>query len=421
MRSTRTTSPTAPVLEGFVHPDFQEVATTLERQVPGRDRGGAAVCVYHHGECVVDLWAGTRDGAGRPWKRDTLSLSYSTTKGVISTLLHVLVDRGLADYDDPVCRYWPEFADGDKQDITLRHVLSHEAGLYDIRSMIDDARRMLDWSHMVGCLERARPLHEPGEAHGYHGLTYGWLVGELIARIGGAPLRTLLEREISEPLCLDGLYIGLQGEALARRAKLIEGRLPWRDEIRAPEAIRARRIRSFFRYRRGPFDASGLEAALMPHGIEALDFNDEDFVGSVIPAVNGMFNARSLARMYAALCGDGPQDGKRLLSQRGLERMTEVQNRHVGRVLPLPMEWRLGYHAIPMARVAAPRCFGHFGIGGSGAWADPDRDLAVALVQNSGWGTPFGDTRVIRIGSVAAYAADRRDREGRRSTSTSRP
>jgi CubicO group peptidase (beta-lactamase class C family) len=397
-----------PCLDGYVHPDFREVATTLERQVPSNALGGAAVCVYHRGECVVDLWAGTRDRAGRPWTRETLSLSYSTTKGVISTLLHILVDRGLAGYEDPVCMHWPEFGQAGKQEITLRHVLCHESGLYDIRGLVDDARRMLDWPHMIGRLEMARPLHPAGQAHGYHGLTYGWLVGELIQRIGGASLQTLLQREIAGPLALDGLHIGLPRPLLSRRALLIEGRLPWREEMRASSDVRAEHIRSFFRRGRHHFDASGLEAALMPRGIEALDFNDEDFVCSVIPAVNGMFTARSLARMYAALSGEGPHDAAPLLSARALERISEIQNRRVGQVLPLPMEWRLGYHAIPMARVSAPRCFGHFGIGGSGAWVDPDRDLAVALVQNSGWGTPFGDTRVIRIGSVAAYAADRR-------------
>jgi CubicO group peptidase (beta-lactamase class C family) len=132
------------MLSGHVHPDFERVAAVFQRQIP-RDVGGAALCIYHRGQKVVDCWAGTRDAAGRPWQEDTVSISYSTSKGVASTLVHMLVDRGLLDYDAPVCDYWPEFAQGGKGEITLRQLMCHEAGLYNIRSMVDHAKRMLDW------------------------------------------------------------------------------------------------------------------------------------------------------------------------------------------------------------------------------------------------------------------------------------
>ncbi len=396
------------MLEGHVHPDFQAVAKLLRRQIPGNGQGGAAVCVYHRGECVVDLWGGTRDSEGNPWERDTLALSYSTTKGVLATLLHVLVDRGLADYEEPVCRHWPEFAQAGKASITVRQLLCHEAGLYAIQAMVDDARRMLDWDYMVGALERSAPEHAPGAAPAYHALTYGWLIGELIQRIGGASLGVLLQRELVEPLALDGAYIGLAPEQMHRRARLITGCLAGVHAGGEPVRERGQLIDLGLRRSRQPVDLAAVEAALLPAGMEALDFNAEDFLQAVIPAVNGMFTARSLARVYAALAGGGRLDGVQLMSAETLERATRIQSRCLGRIIPLPMDWRLGYHRVPTVRVDVPRGFGHFGIGGSGAWADPDRDLAVALVSNSGLGTPFGDTRIVRIGSAAAVAAERR-------------
>jgi CubicO group peptidase (beta-lactamase class C family) len=398
------------MLQGTVHPDFQRVADALERQIPRSGRGGgAAVCVYHRGEKVVDCWGGSRDEDGSAWQEDTLALSYSTSKGVASTLIHILVDRGLIDYEDPVCEVWPEFAAGGKQDITLRQVLCHEAGLYDIRSMIDHGRRMLDWRYMTEALARATPAHEPGVAHGYHALTYGWIVGEIVQRLTGKPYSEALESEIARPLGLDGLYVGLPAHEMHRRARLILPDLMKRGGSAIDRVERyVGGMRGLLRLARIRIDAAALAKALIPRGMDDVDFNSEEFVSASIPAANGMFTARSLARMYALLANDGELDGVRLLKRETVWRAAEVQNRGVGRVIPLPMHWRLGYHRVPTFGPRVPNGFGHFGFGGSGAWADPDRDLSVALTLNSGVGTPFGDLRMVRIGSAAARCADRR-------------
>ena len=174
------------MIQGFVRDDFRAVAKQLERQLQGPDAGGAAVCVYHRGERVVDIWAGAKSPSVE-WASDTLALSFSTTKGVMATMVHTLVDRGLLDYDDPVAKYWPEFGQSGKARITVRQILSHQAGLYSIRSLIDHADRMLDWEYMTSALASATPSPEAG-APGYHGITYGWLVGELIRRVTGASL-----------------------------------------------------------------------------------------------------------------------------------------------------------------------------------------------------------------------------------------
>lgn len=391
-----------------MHPDFERAARVFERQLPSGP-GGAALCIYHRGEKVVDCWGGTRDAHGNPWEEDTIALSYSTSKGVLSTLMHILVDRGLIDYDDPVSEYWPEFASAGKGEITLRQVMCHEAGLYAISSMVDHARRMMDWDYMVEALSDALTAHAPGRAHGYHGLTYGWLVGELIQRVSGKGLGELLESEIAQPLGLDGLYIGLPKEQFARRANSIpsavingEG-----DALRALQTW-VRGLNRVLRLVGRPIDIGRIAEALMPNGIDEIDFDSEEFLSVPIPAANGVFTARSLAKLYALLAADGELDGVRLLRRDTVWRATEVQNTGIGRVIPVPMLWRLGYHRVASLGPAIPRGFGHSGFGGSGAWADPDRELAVALTLNSGVGTPFGDLRIVRIGSTAIRCADAR-------------
>src|SRR5262245_29077499 len=185
-------------LHGSIRPDFWPVARALGRQLKGG--GGAAVCVYHRGEKVVDIWGGTKDASGTPWQADTMSVSFSTTKGVTATILHILVDRGMLDYDDPVAKYWPEFAAEGKGQVTIRHLLCHQAGLFDIRRMIDHAGRMREWDYMTDVLARSAPTIAPGSASAYHGLTYGWLVGEVIQRVTGRPFAEVVQRELAQPL-----------------------------------------------------------------------------------------------------------------------------------------------------------------------------------------------------------------------------
>lgn len=379
------------------------------------------MCVYHHGVPVVDAWGGCRDREGAPWTGDTLAPSFSTTKGVASTLVHVMVDRGLLDYDARVADYWPTFAQAGKERITVRQILAHQSGLYHIRRMIDRAERMLDWEYMVRAIERATPVHEPGTRTGYHGLTYGFLVGELVRRVTGTPFPQAAEEAIATPLGLDGLYVGAPADQLHRAARLIWPRSGPAALVRrrGPEIAQlmdtsvgiARQILGLVGVE---FDVPSILDALAPRGISALQFDAEETLRVPIPAANGLFTARSLARMYAALAGGGSLDGVRLLSPETLARAIEVQPAPAERaVIPWDMRWRLGYHGVLTTRGIPRRAFGHFGFGGSGAWADPRRELAVALIVNSGMGTPFGDLRVARISGTALGCADARE-PGRR-------
>ncbi len=396
------------VIHGDIHPDFETVSRALESQIKGG--GGAAVCVYHRGECVVDAWAGKRDAKGSPWNADTTALSFSTTKGVTSTALHLLVDRGLVDYDRPVAHYWPEFAAEGKGELTVRHLLAHEAGLFRIQGLVDHADHMLDWQRMTESLAAARPSHPPGAYNAYHALTFGWLVGELIQRVAGVPFQDFIRKEIADPLGLDGLTIGVQSdEERARVAQLLGGDLAASagEETVAAESRLLRWSSQAASFLRLPFNPGRTAGALVLPGVLRFFFSPQA-VDAPIPAANGTFTARSLARLYATLAADGEIDGRRLLSNGTVMQATEIQNTRVDGVVPFPMRWRLGYHLAATTRGILKNGFGHFGYGGSGAWADPDRDLAVAMVTNQVAGTPFGDLRMLRMGAAAVSAAEAR-------------
>jgi CubicO group peptidase (beta-lactamase class C family) len=392
------------MLNGYVHPDFASAVAALSSQLPRVGRGGGALCVYHRGVKVVDVWGGTCDDAGSPWREDTLAPSFSTSKGVLSTLVHLLAERGALSYGDAVADHWPAFGCRGKEQITIHHALCHEAGLYRIGDMISAPAEMLDWQHMLGVIADAEPAHQPGEWHGYHALTYGWLIGGLIEAVTGQRLSQVLRELLVTPLALDGAYIGLPDEAMSRRALLTNGymkpsqpRSGWQGNLRdwVKEGL----------FRLG-MDVGEFRAALFPFQAP-FDWNAPETVQAVIPAANGQFTARSLARMYALIAQGGALEGTRLLSAERVAAMRVVHNRSRDRVLFLPMHWRLGYHRAFTVGVRAPEAFGHYGYGGSGGFCDPSRQLALAFTTNYGAGTPTGDTRMPRLARAAIQVADR--------------
>ena len=403
-------------MEGFVHPDFAPVTEKVQTLMSKRSaEGGMAVAVYHHGELVVDAWTGAQDGVGTPWDRDTMSMSFSTTKGVVATIVHRLVDQGLLDYDVPVSIYWPEFTGGGKDTITLRHLLTHQAALHDVRALAESTETLLDWDAMTKLLAAAHPAWGVGTRSGYHALTYGWLVGEVIRRVTGLTVNEAMQREIVAPLGLDGqMYIGAPPEVRSRIATLL---VDPKASARLLKLLSS--LSRFHRY-------APLYKALVVDDI--LDVGQTDRIhDSEIPAANGVFTARSLARMYAALATPDAFDSPSLLSPATLREATREQpllgssgigarvgatadRSKVGRdaAVMINMHWRLGYHLAGTTAGVLPKAFGHFGFGGSGAWGDPESGLAVAMILNQVGGTPFGDTKMLRIGGAAVRAAKRR-------------
>jgi len=405
---------------GYSHPDFRSLRDTLRWCVPARGPGGAAVAVYHRGELVADLACGTRDRLGNPFEPSTLALSMSTGKGVMATLLHQMVDRGVVDLGAPVSKYWPEFAKNGKEAITVGQAASHRAGLYSIGRLISSSVEMFDWDHMVQLIEDMSPVHEPDTDFGYHAWTGGWVIGEVLQRATGKRFPELIEENLADPLKLDGLYIGLPETELPRVAEFLIPKLPRKVLRGRPRGVRGRVRRTASATARLLSTVESFVDAMIPPGLGDV-LGDPRWLTSVIPSGNGVFNAHSLAKLYAALALGGTLDGVRLMSPSALADATEDQNRAIGRVIPFPLRFKIGYMrpvslglrvALGNRRVDVglpnPHAFGHFGFGGSGAWADPERELGVAIVTNCFGGRIPGDLRPVAIATATSRCADLR-------------
>jgi CubicO group peptidase (beta-lactamase class C family) len=362
-------------IHGDYDPRFEPLVRALRKQI-ARYGGGAATSVFLEGECVVDIWAGQARHDGTPWAEDTMSLCFSTSKGVAATAIHILATDGLLDYEAPVARYWPEFGQKGKEVITVRQVLAHQAGLHKTAPLVDDLTDILDWDKIVARLEITEPDFHPGTANGYHAMTFGWLVGELVHRVSGMSFTDFVQKRIVEPLALDGMHIGNADAELDRVADLVgvpairrHGADPLPDRYRAPAWLPKGPLRSLVDRGMTP----GKMAELVTH---------PSFWKATIPAMNGVFTARSLAKMYSALSLGGELDGVRLVSADIVEKAAQVQMKRPDRVVLYPLHWRLGYHRADALLMDVPRAFGHYGTGGAGAWANPDLKLSAALVHN---------------------------------------
>ncbi|MGD8318124.1 MAG: serine hydrolase domain-containing protein [Myxococcales bacterium] len=407
-------------VRGYSHPDFRALRDVVRWCAPKHGPGGAAIAVYHRGELVADLACGTRNRAGAPFEPQTLALSMSTGKGVMATLLHQMVDRGLVELDAPVARYWPEFARNGKGAITVRQAASHRAGLYSIARVIDSAEEMFDWDHMIRVVEDMWPVHKPDTDFGYHAWTGGWIIGEVLQRVTSKRFPDLIEEYLAEPLQCDGLYMGLPQSELPRVAEFLIPAIPRRALKGRSRGVRATVRRSASTTVRWHSALGQAVDAMIPPGLGKV-LGDPRWLTSIIPSGNGVFNARSLARLYGALSLGGSIDGVRLLSAATLAEATEDQNAPIGRVIPFPLRFKVGYmrpvslglrmswngHVLDLG-LPNPHAFGHFGFGGSGAWADPERQLGVAVVTNCFGGRIPGDLRPVAVATATSRCADRR-------------
>lgn len=367
-----------PEIGGETAPGFEGVREAFAANLDGGQEVGAAVGVYVHGRKVVDLWGGIADPeTGRPWERDTLQVIYSTTKAVTAACAHLLVQRGELDLDAPVAEYWPEFAANGKERIPVRWLLTHQAGLPTIDHPITPAEAIA-WDPMVTALAAQRPHWEPGTAHGYHGLTYGWLVGEVVRRVTGRSIGTCLAEEIAAPLDLD-LWIGLPKAEQHRVSRIVAAPVDFDALARIDLDALPEPMRDVIAAYADP--TSLTVRSLLTIITPPLDHNDPDEQSAEMPSTNGICTARALARFYAALIGE--VDGHRILKPDTLAAATAEQATGIDRILRIPVRIGTGF-GLPTPDMFwySPTAFGFPGLGGSLGFADPATGLAFGYVMN---------------------------------------
>jgi len=358
-------------VHGHCDARFAAVREAFEDNFRERGELGAAVAVTVDGITVVDLWGGWADAAGtRPWERDTLVNVWSTTKGPVALCAHLLADRGLLDLDAPVAAYWPEFAAAGKEKVLVRHLLSHRAGLSGLRephSLAD----LYDWELTTARLAATEPWWEPGTRSGYHALTYGFLVGEVVRRISGLRPGAFLEREVTGPLGVD-FTVGLPAKEAGRAAELVH----------PPAASRSEQAAVFSQL------APAALAALANPVVGAAEANTPEWRAAEIPAANGHGTARAVAALYGVFAGRGSHGGRRVLSPEAAERVREGQGSCRDLVLGAGFEgetevglglWLSGPNG---SYGPNPRAFGHDGFGGSCGLADPEAGVSLGYVMN---------------------------------------
>lgn len=357
--------------------EYAQVQEEFARNFSERGELGASVCVMVDGEPVVDLWGGIADpSTGRSWERDTLQVIFSSTKGMAALCGHILASRGQLDFDAPVTRYWPEFGVNGKEDILVRHVFSHQSGVAHVDAPVPEGG-FTDWALMVQLIERTRPFWEPGTRVGYHGLSFGWLVGEIVRRISGRSIGTFFREEVADPLGLDA-WIGLPQEHESRVAPSIPA-----DAAEAT-ALLPSRVAAEARNRE-----SLMFKMLTNNGGWHQRWNTRAFHAAEIPAAGGIANARSLAGIYSPLSHGGASAGVRIVSPSALPGMRALQaSTDVDATLGVRTSFTLGFSkswnnpGVGNSVTLGEGAFGAAGLGGQIGFADPDHRLAFAYTTN---------------------------------------
>lgn len=370
-------------VNGRVDEGYGSIADAFRANFADHGEVGAGFCLYVDGEPVVDITGGVADPAtGRVYDHDTLQLVFSTTKGAAAVCAAILADDGLLDYDERVSTYWPEFAAAGKADIPVSWIMSHRAGLAAVDNP-PPLEEVLKVGPIVDALAAQKPLWEPGSAHGYHALTYGWLVGELVRRVSGQSIGAFFRERVASPLGID-FWIGLPESEEERVAPLINAGPP-------TDPADLQLMMSVM----GPGTLGG--RALSLDGVFGLSeegnvFNTRAVHASEMPAANGITNAASLARMYAATLA--PVDGVQLISDATRDVATTPVTSGPDKSLVIETKFGMGFMCHDgILPLTGPRAFGHAGAGGSIGFADPDLGIGYGYVMNQMTGSLVGDPR----------------------------
>ncbi|MCB5906662.1 serine hydrolase domain-containing protein [Streptomyces pinistramenti] len=397
----------ATTVSGTCAPGFDGVRAAFERNFTVHGDIGAALAVTLDGSPVVDLRGGHTDATRtRAWDRDTLVNVYSTSKGMTALCAHILVERGELDLDAPVARYWPQFAEAGKAELPVRWLLSHRSGLIAPHEPLP-LPAAYDWERVCAALAATRPWWQPGTAQGYHALTFGYLVGEVVRRITGVSVGTFLRTEVAEPLGAR-VFIGTPEEEHPHCADMV-GQL---DEARLIERFPDAPLPPYASIDDHPLAALMLSLTYIPTG----DVNSAVYRSAEIPAGNAHASALGLATVYGALACGGLVGPGTLAAMRQVQSRPQELDLAINALAPAGtgMRWGLGYMVNPGGRSGPnPRAFGHGGAGGSFAFADPENRLSYAYTMNRyGEGTAGEDPR--NVGLVAAVYAALEERGGSR-------
>ncbi|MHA2394127.1 MAG: serine hydrolase domain-containing protein [Promethearchaeota archaeon] len=351
-------------IHGFCDEKFEPLREIFAKNFEEGLEVGASLAATVNGKFIIDVWAGFADPAQtRPWEKDTIVNVYSTTKFMTIICTLMCVDRGLLDLEAPVAKYWPEFAQAGKEKIPVKYVLSHTSGLSGFEKKITP-KTLYDWDKIVTLLAAQEPWWEPGAKSGYHGITHGYLLGELVRRVTGKSLGTFFREEIAEPLNAD-FHIGLSEEHDSRVGELI----PPQIDMEAFAGI----------------DPNSVAIkTLMNPMLTAKEPTTREWRAAEIPAAGGIGNARSVAKIAAALACGGELDGVYLLSSKTIDKAVEEQIYDTDLVLQYPVRYGLGFglnsQEVPLG--PNPRAFYWGGWGGSMVAADPDAHTSIAYVMN---------------------------------------
>ncbi|MCV7103572.1 serine hydrolase domain-containing protein [Mycobacterium palustre] len=365
---------------GYCDTRFVGVREEFARNFAERGEIGAAVAVYLRGKPVVDLWAGTADQeTGRPWEQDTMTVLQSATKGATSIVANMLVSQGLLDLDQPVASYWPEFSQHGKDQIPVRWVLSHQAGIPSTTERLPDGI-LLDHDAYSAAIARTKPRWEPGTRHGYHALVFGFVIGELVKRVTGRSIGRFFREEIAEPLGLE-FWIGMPAEYDAKVAVSIAADPPGPDEPIQQVWINSATpgtIQHDLALNAGSFYGAGATDSRAAYAAEN-------------PSAGGIASARALARLYAPLSLDGSLDGVRLLQPHDLSRLGSVQSAGYDAFVLMQTRFSFGFwKAFDNRRTPgggdsmrlSEDAFGHPGFGGRIGFADPKAHMSFGYVCN---------------------------------------
>jgi len=373
-------------IQGYCDPHFSVVKDAFKENFMSRDdvpaELGAAVAIYAGGKLVTSLWAGyANTEKTQAWNEDTAVCVFSCTKAITALCAHILVDRNQLDYDQTVAHYWPEFAQEDKSEITVRQLLSHQSGLSAVTEPLAPGE-VFDWQAVVSALAAQRPLWKPGTGHGYHTLAFGQLVGELIQRVTENNLNEIVQAEITGPLA-NRFLMGFDSATTKNIADLA---MPLQTSTMYPLSQQALDT-----------DPATITDFGDPKILTAPIVNSATWRGALMPGAGGHTSAKSLAAIYASIISDNPLQGRTLVSGERLTAMTEVHSLGMDKTLGINTCWGLGMQ-LPGADIEfeagrSNSAFGHNGMYGAVGFADPLADISIAYVMNQ-CNEPAGDSRV---------------------------